>query len=128
MNDLECPYCEEKLDVCHDDGFGYEEDVAHQMQCSNCEKNFIFYTSVSFYYDSCGAPCLNGEAHKYKPTTTIPKAYTRMRCEWCDEERALTDEERRILDIPEKIKEEFRNGKNDEKESQLYTTVAAERE
>lgn len=27
--DVECPYCEEWNEICHDDGFGYEEGVAH---------------------------------------------------------------------------------------------------
>lgn len=34
--DLNCPYCDKELEVCHDDGFGYEEGVKHQMECSGC--------------------------------------------------------------------------------------------
>ncbi len=27
MKDINCPYCDAELDICHDDGFGYEEGV-----------------------------------------------------------------------------------------------------
>ncbi len=50
MSDLECPYCGEPNEVCHDDGQGYEEDVPHQMECSDCGKRFVFFTSISLYY------------------------------------------------------------------------------
>jgi transcription elongation factor Elf1 len=48
--DLECPYCNEWQEVCHDDGFGYEEDQAHEMDCSNCGQSIVFYTSIHFSY------------------------------------------------------------------------------
>lgn len=63
MKDLECPYCEAGLDVCHDDGFGYEEDKAHEMECDECGKSFVFHTSVHYYYEPSKADCLNGEPH-----------------------------------------------------------------
>lgn len=63
--DVECPYCGEWNEICHDDGFGYEEDVAHEMECSHCEKNFVFYTSISFHYSAEKADCLNGAAHNF---------------------------------------------------------------
>jgi hypothetical protein len=31
MNDIECPYCDAENEVCHDDGYGYEEGKAHEM-------------------------------------------------------------------------------------------------
>lgn len=43
--DLEYPYCEAGLAVCHDDGSGYEEGVKHKMECDNCEKSFVFQTT-----------------------------------------------------------------------------------
>jgi len=46
-NDLECPYCGTPHDVCHDDGFGYDEGVKHEMWCDKCDKNFVFETSIS---------------------------------------------------------------------------------
>ena len=65
MHDIECPYCEAGLEVCHDDGQGYDEDRAHEMQCSACEKHFVFYTSISFHYRPSKADCLNGSPHKF---------------------------------------------------------------
>ena len=67
MNDIECPYCESMNEVCHDDGQNYEEDKAHEMQCSDCQKNFVFHTAISFYYTAEKADCLNGEAHRFTP-------------------------------------------------------------
>jgi hypothetical protein len=91
--DLECPYCEVELDVCHDDGFGYQEGVKHQMQCSNCNKSFVFETSISFYYEPEKADCLNDGEHEWKPTNTYPKEYTRMECVSCGESRSPTKSE-----------------------------------
>lgn len=92
--DLNCPYCGSELEVCHDDGFGYQEEVRHEMQCWNCEKNFVFTTEISFYYSAEKADCLNGGDHKYKLTNTFPKEFSKMSCEDCDEQREMTDEER----------------------------------
>lgn len=92
--DIQCPYCEENLDICHDDGFGYEEGVKHQQQCSHCYKSFVFETSISFYYEPEKADCLNNGKHIYEITTTSPKEFSQMRCKMCDEKRELTDEER----------------------------------
>ena len=49
-NDLECPYCGAGNEVCHDDGFGFEEDQFHEIECANCERVFYFTTSVSYHY------------------------------------------------------------------------------
>jgi len=93
MKDLKCPYCGEDLEVCHDDGDGYEQDVLHEMECGNCEKSFVFYTNISFSYEPFKADCLNDGRHVYKPTITYPKEATRMRCNMCDEERQPTEDE-----------------------------------
>lgn len=93
MNDIECPYCGHEQDVCHDDGFGYEEDRLHEMECHQCEKTFTFTTYISFSYTPYKADCLNGCDHDLKPTNTFPKKYTKMRCTTCDYERKCTDEE-----------------------------------
>ena len=63
--DLECPYCEAELYVCHDDGFGFDEDVQHEMQCDRCEKNFTFQTCISHDYYAEKADCLNGGPHRF---------------------------------------------------------------
>jgi len=65
MKDLECPYCDAELEVCHDDGFGYEEDKAHEMGCYKCGKNFTFQTHISFTYFPSKADCLNGGEHSF---------------------------------------------------------------
>ena len=97
MNDLDCPYCGSDNEVCHDDGQGYSEDEVHEMECRECELNFVFTTSVSFDYTPSKADCLNGGSHKFEPTHTYPYRYTRMRCTDCDEERKLTDPERDVF-------------------------------
>ena len=91
--DLECPYCETELEVCHDDGFGYEEGVNHQMECSNCEKSFVFQTSISFYYEPEKADCLNDGKHEWKPQTCYPKEFTKMECQSCGDTREPSESE-----------------------------------
>jgi len=93
MNDMKCPYCGADQEVNHDDGQGYDQDVAHQQECSNCGKTYIFKTVISFDYYPEQADCLNGEPHRYKPTMTWPKSATKMRCEICEEERNPTKKE-----------------------------------
>ena len=91
--DLECPYCEKELDVCHDDGFGYAEGVKHKMECDGCGKHFVFETSISFYYEPEKADCLNDDKHQWKPSRTFPKEFTKMECSICGEIREPNDEE-----------------------------------
>lgn len=97
MKDTNCPYCNADIEICHDDGFGYAEDEAHQMECPNCGKNFIFYTTISFNYDPQKADCLNGAQHKWKASSTYPKRYSHMRCVICDQTRTPTEEEMKII-------------------------------
>lgn len=92
-DDVECPYCETWQDINHDDGYGYEEDKTFEQECVSCEKTFVFTTSISFMYDAHVADCLNGGEHKYKPTMTVPRKYTRMRCVDCSHERPPTESE-----------------------------------
>ena len=93
MSDIECPYCEAQQEINHDDGNGYEEGVTHQQTCSECDKTFVFTTSISYYYESEKADCLNEGEHDYKPTKTYPVEFTKMRCSMCDDERKPTKEE-----------------------------------
>lgn len=103
--DIECPYCEKELDINHDDGFGYEEGVKHQMECSHCGKSFVFETSILFCYEPEKADCLNDGIHDYKLTGTSPKEFSRMRCTMCEDERELTDTERIEFNI--RTKEDY---------------------
>lgn len=89
MKDLECPYCGHEQDVCHDDGFGYEEDIAHEVECRGCEKLFQFYTNISFSYEVNAADCLNNGAHTYKKTRTYPPQFSCLRCEVCGDEKPI---------------------------------------
>jgi len=97
--DINCPYCNKELDINHDDGFGYKEDVKHQMDCPHCEKSFVFTTSITFYYKPEKADCLNDGKHDYQLTQTYPREWSKMRCTMCDDEKELTDEERKINNI-----------------------------
>lgn len=100
MTDTNCPYCDKGVDINHDDGYGYEEGVTHQQECGHCNKIFVYGTSISFYYEAGKADCLNGSKHEYKPTHTVPKAYTQMECEICQQRRPLTKEELKTFNIP----------------------------
>lgn len=93
MKDIECPYCGHGQEVCHDDGFGYEEGVAHQMQCERCDNNFVFYTSISFFYEPEKADCLNDGEHNWKAQNCHPSRFTQMQCTMCGETRKPTAEE-----------------------------------
>lgn len=88
MSDINCPYCDAELEVCHDDGFGYDEYRNHEMQCGECEKNFVFTTSIIFHYRPEKADCLNGQPHKMKPVISSAKNIWPdwARCEDCDHE------------------------------------------
>jgi len=84
MSDVNCPYCGSEEEICHDDGYGYEEDKAHEQQCSNCEKNIVFYTSISFSYEAEKADCLNGAPHVLEPVFHIPEYWKNwVRCKYC---------------------------------------------
>lgn len=100
--DVECPYCEKWLDICHDDGFGYEENVLHEQECPHCEKQFVFSTSISFYFEAKKADCLNGVEHEYKRTHTYPEEFSQMECTMCDDKREMTDQERAEFGIDTK--------------------------
>ncbi len=92
-NDVECPYCDKWQEINHDDGYGYDESITYEQQCSDCEKFFTFTTFIDFSYDADKAPCLNGGSHNWRPVRTYPKWYTRARCFYCDDVRDLTDQE-----------------------------------
>lgn len=72
MKDVDCPYCGAELEICHDDGFGYSEDELHEMECPECEKYFVFETSIIFSYEARKADCLNGAPHRWVKTVIAP--------------------------------------------------------
>ena len=65
------------------------------MNCDKCDKNFIFTTSISFYYEAEKADCLNDGNHKFKLSSTYPTEFSNMVCVDCDARRELTDDERK---------------------------------
>lgn len=93
MSDAKCPYCNVEIEITHDDNYGYEEDTRHEQYCGDCDRNFTYTTSISFYYETFKADCLNGSDHDYKPIATFPKEFTKMECSTCDSRRKPTEEE-----------------------------------
>ncbi|PKP01811.1 MAG: hypothetical protein CVU11_14035 [Bacteroidetes bacterium HGW-Bacteroidetes-6] len=106
MRNLNCPYCGKPQDVNHDDGENYEEDTKHQMECCDCGKSFVFYTTIMYLYEGIKADCLNDGKHDYKPTTTHPVQFTKMECSMCGDQRNPTEAE--MLEI---MKADERRGK-----------------
>jgi hypothetical protein len=64
VSDISCPYCGHEQEICHDDGFGYEEGVKHKIECYQCEKPFFFYTTISFIYEP---RCADGKCDFERP-------------------------------------------------------------
>lgn len=102
MSDVKCPYCKAERDVCHDDGYGYDEGVFHEIECGKCDKKFVFQTTITFDYEATKADCLNGSPHNFKMTKTWPKRYTEMECADCGKRRKPTAEEFKAAGITEK--------------------------
>lgn len=113
MSDTNCPYCGAEIEINHDDGYGYEESERYNQKCCNCGKRFAYETEITFSYEVFKAPCLNGGKHKYKLTDTVPKCASRMQCEYCGDERELTDDERVTwaVETVEEYYERLRKGK-----------------
>ena len=93
MSDMQCPYCGADQEVCHDDGAGYSEDQRHEQTCSECDKTFVFQTTIVLYYEASKADCLNGADHELEFRKSWPKEYSRIGCKHCDYERRATPEE-----------------------------------
>lgn len=91
--DVECPYCGAGNDICHDDGYGYEEDCVHEQECDDCCKVFAYTTSVSYYHQAHAAECLNGADHRFEPVQYYPPVFPdAKRCRDCGlEERGRFD-------------------------------------
>lgn len=91
MYDVDCPYCDKKIEINHDDGYGYEEGEIHEQECKFCNKIFIYTTAISFYHDAKKAPCKNDGKHKWIDITGYPEEYFKgkQRCSVCDERRTI---------------------------------------
>ena len=99
----ECPYCGKEVEICHDDGYGMQEDEVFSETCHECGKTFAYTTTISVDHNLNKADCLNGKEHKYVVVRTFPKRYSKNRCEDCGDERPLTFEE---------MEELFKSSKN----------------
>jgi len=91
MYDVECPYCGARLEINHDDGYGYEEDQLHEQECMECEKIFSYTTCIHFSHNVRTADCLNGGEHNWKEMRGVPEEWFkgRERCQQCGEERKV---------------------------------------
>ena len=88
-NDVKCPYCNKGQEICHDDGYGYEENRAHQQECE-CGKIFSYTTSISYYYEASKADCLNDGHHTFEKVARYPvviRDEVCVRCSQCQEEK-----------------------------------------
>lgn len=85
-HDVECPYCGVGNDICHDDGYGYDESRPHNQECHACGRTFVYRTTICYYYDVEEAPCLNGGEHQwcrellYGPGSRVERGI----CNTCD--------------------------------------------
>jgi hypothetical protein len=65
MGDINCPHCNTELNINHDDGLGCFETCKDEMQCNECEQNFILTTYISYHYEAhksdCSAALKEGE-------------------------------------------------------------------
>jgi endogenous inhibitor of DNA gyrase (YacG/DUF329 family) len=100
MRDVNCPYCGKEIDINHDDGYGYQENIIYQEWCSSCQKYFGYTTTVTFSYDVHKAECMNDGNHEWQMTDTTPQYFTVMECPNCGIERPLTEEERIANKVP----------------------------
>lgn len=91
MSDVECPYCGADQEICHDDGYGYDEDAIHQQTCGECSKVFAYTTAIIMHYEAMQADCLNGGAHAFvrRKRFGIHGARDVLCCSMCDHEEAV---------------------------------------
>ncbi len=50
IDDVQCPYCKADQEINHDDGYGYDESLIFEQECSECQDTFAFTTEISFNY------------------------------------------------------------------------------
>jgi len=103
MNEVNCPYCKEEIEIVHDDGYGYEEDERHTQECPKCLKVFTYFTSAIYYHEVSQAPCLNDGKHIYQKRRGAPDYYfvNKFSCIYCDDEKTILPEELKNYEIKE---------------------------
>ena len=89
MSDVDCPYCGAGVEICHDDGYGYEEGKPHEETCGACGKAFVFFTHLYCHYEAQKAECLNGSPHDFGEGRWTwrrrGRVYFRRSCKDCGE-------------------------------------------
>jgi glutaredoxin len=105
-NDVQCPYCDQALEINHDDGKGYEENELHQQECRYCKKIFVYMTEISFSYEATKANCLNDSEHVMEAKPDIGGFYpNRKICRDCGhEETGYFDKTARDKAVNENMK------------------------
>ena len=50
MDDLQCNHCNKWIEVCNDDGAGYDETMTHEQECPECDETIYFTNALINYY------------------------------------------------------------------------------
>ena len=92
MNDLQCPYCDEEIEITNE---GYEQDEQVEMDCPYCERSYIMTVQYDVSYTPYKADCLNGEPHDWKEIHGSPREYfiNKRRCSICSREKEVKNNE-----------------------------------
>lgn len=97
MIDFDCPYCGNGSDY-YDDPLSDGEST--EVQCGECEKNFIVTAYYSVDHISKKADCLNGGEHKWNKQRCVPEYFANIICDECGSTHNPSDEERENFGIP----------------------------
>lgn len=87
MSDVNCPYCKADQEICHDDGYGYEDGGEFEQDCGDCGKTFKYTTQISFYYK---AYCQDDDHYIESWAPAHPRM---VGCTKCEYTRLLKDGE-----------------------------------
>jgi len=97
MNKIECPYCSTEKIIENEVRY-CAENIAHEITCDHCGKNFVFITETVFNFHPRKADCLNGSPHQLTDWATMwvisnNKTIQSRRCRDCyyRQQRTLID-------------------------------------
>lgn len=79
MSDVNCPYCGHGQEICHDDGYGFDEDTEHEQHCRDCGKRFRFTTAIAYHYEVF---CEGEHDLEQSPIAKYPDLYSCSRCDY----------------------------------------------
>lgn len=91
MDTVTCPYCDEDVELNHDDGKHYDEDRSEETQCSSCDKYFMVSAFCLWTFEANKADCLNDGDHDWQKIRGWPVGHfeNRRRCSVCGEEKTI---------------------------------------